>query len=53
MSQLNDLALPYTRFGVEPYTPTIGAVIHGLDLRQPLDASDAEPNCATHWPSTK
>ena len=37
MSQLNDHTLPYTRFGVEPYTPTIGAVVHGLDLRQPLD----------------
>lgn len=37
MSQLNDPTLPYTRFGVEPYTPTIGAVVHGLDLRQPLD----------------
>jgi taurine dioxygenase len=37
MSNLNDLASPYTRFGVEPYTPDIGAVIHGLDLSQPLD----------------
>ena len=37
MSQLNDPTLPYTRFGVEPYTPTIGAVVHNLDLRQPLD----------------
>ena len=37
MSQLNDLAQPYTRFVAEPYTPTIGAVIHGLDLGQPLD----------------
>lgn len=37
MSQLNDLPRTYTRFAVEPYTPHIGAVIHGLDLRQPLD----------------
>lgn len=37
MSQLNDLPRHYTRFVVEPYTPTIGAVIHGLDLSQPLD----------------
>ena len=43
MSKLNDLATPYTRFGVEPYTPHIGAVIHGLDLSQPLDvATQAE-----------
>ncbi|MDD2547669.1 MAG: TauD/TfdA family dioxygenase [Burkholderiaceae bacterium] len=42
MSQLNDLAQPYTRFGVEPYTPTIGAVVHGLDLREPLDAQAQE-----------
>ncbi len=39
MSKLNDLAAPYTRFVVEPYTPTIGAVIHGLDLSRPLDAT--------------
>lgn len=39
MSKLNDLANPYTRFVAEPYTPTIGAVIHGLDLSQPLDAT--------------
>lgn len=39
MSQLNDLSPPYTRFAVEPYTPTIGAVIHDLDLRHPLDAA--------------
>jgi len=38
MSKLNDLATPYTRFVAEPYTPAIGAVIHDLDLRQPLDA---------------
>jgi taurine dioxygenase len=38
MSQLNDLVKPYTRFVAEPYTPAIGAVIHGLDLREPLDA---------------
>jgi taurine dioxygenase len=37
MSRLNDLGSPFTRFGVEPYTPTIGAVIHDLDLRQTLD----------------
>ena len=43
MSQLNDLPGTYTRFKVEPYTPNIGAVIHGLDLRQPLDeATQAE-----------
>lgn len=28
----------YTRFTVEPMTPTIGAELHGLDLRKPLDA---------------
>ena len=37
MSKLNDLPNTYTRFAVEPYTPTIGAVIHGLDLARPLD----------------
>lgn len=37
MSKLHDLATPYTRFGVEPYTPNIGATIHGLDLSQALD----------------
>ncbi len=37
MSNLNDLPSAYTRFKVEPYTPNIGAYIHGLDLRQPLD----------------
>lgn len=37
MSQLNDLPSSYTRFKAEPYTPNIGAVIHGLDLSQPLD----------------
>ncbi|MGS5086274.1 TauD/TfdA dioxygenase family protein [Hydrogenophaga sp. A37] len=37
MSQLNDLPGTYTRFKVEPYTPNIGAVIHGLDLSQALD----------------
>ena len=43
MSQLNDLPGTYSRFKVEPYTPNIGAVIHGLDLRQPLDeATQAE-----------
>ena len=39
MSQLNDLPGTYTRFKVEPYTPNIGAVIHGLDLSQPLDVA--------------
>ena len=39
MSNLNDLASPYTRFVAEPYTPNIGAVIHGLDLSRPLDAT--------------
>lgn len=39
MSNLNDLAAPYTRFVVEPYTPNIGAVIHELDLSRPLDAT--------------
>ena len=38
MSKINDLHPTFTRFAVEPYTPTIGAVIHDLDLRQPLDA---------------
>lgn len=37
MSQLNDLPRTYTRFAAQPYTPHIGAVIHGLDLSQPLD----------------
>jgi taurine dioxygenase len=37
MSNLNDLGQTYTRFGVEPFNPVIGAVIHGLDLREPLD----------------
>ncbi len=37
MSKLNDIGTPYTRFAVEPYTPTIGAVIHDLDLSQTLD----------------
>jgi len=37
MSKLNDLPSAFTRFVAEPYTPTIGAVIHGLDLSKPLD----------------
>lgn len=37
MSKLNDLPRNYTRFFAEPYTPTIGAYIHGLDLTRPLD----------------
>lgn len=42
MSKLNDFSA-YTRFAAEAYTPHIGAVIHGLDLRQPLDdATQAE-----------
>ncbi len=39
MSNLNDLHPTFTRFAVEPYTPTIGAVVHDLDLGQPLDAT--------------
>jgi len=39
MSRPNDLSPAFTRFGVEPYTPTIGAVVHDLDLSQPLDAT--------------
>ncbi|MBP8148611.1 MAG: TauD/TfdA family dioxygenase [Limnohabitans sp.] len=43
MSKLNDLPQAYTRFAVEPYTPTIGATIHGLDLSKPLsDVTKAE-----------
>lgn len=42
MSQLNDLPRPFTRFAAQPYTPNIGAVIHGLDLSQPLDAATQE-----------
>lgn len=37
MSKLNDLPRKFTRFATEPYTPTIGAFIHGLDLSRPLD----------------
>jgi taurine dioxygenase len=36
MSKLNDLPLAYTSFAVEPYTPKIGAVVHGIDLSKPL-----------------
>lgn len=47
MSHPNDHAAAFTRFGVEPYTPTIGALIHDLDLRQPLDeATRAELRAA-------
>lgn len=47
MSHPNDHAAAFTRFGVEPYTPTIGAVIHDLDLRVPLDeATRAELRAA-------
>ena len=28
---------PYTRFGLKPYSPTIGAEIEGLSLAEPLD----------------
>ena len=52
MSQLNDLAQPYTRFVAEPYTPTIGAVIHGLDLASRW-TKPRRPSCATPWPHTK
>jgi len=38
MTKLNELHSIFTRFVVEPYTPTIGAVIHGLDLSKPFDA---------------
>lgn len=30
-------ALPFTRFRAEPYSPNIGAIIHGLDLTKPQD----------------
>jgi taurine dioxygenase len=36
MSKLNDLPLVYKSFAAEPYTPNIGATIHGLDLSKPL-----------------
>lgn len=36
MSKLNDLPLVYKTFAAEPYTPNIGATIHGLDLSKPL-----------------
>lgn len=43
MSKPHDLPPSYTRFAAEPFTPTIGAVIHDLDLRQPLpSATQAE-----------
>jgi len=32
----------YSRFRVEPYTPNIGAFIHGLDLAHPIDRTTAE-----------
>jgi len=35
----NDDSPPYERFGLVPLSPTIGAEIEGLDLRQPLDAA--------------
>jgi len=37
MTRLNDLPNTFTRFIAQPYTPTIGAYIHGLDLSQILD----------------
>lgn len=37
MSKLNELNATYTRFVAQPYTPTIGAVIHDLDLSKPQD----------------
>lgn len=37
MSHAHENTAAFTRFGVEPYTPSIGAVIHDLDLRLPLD----------------
>lgn len=39
MSKLNDLPHVYNGFVAEPYTPTIGATLHGLDLSKPLDES--------------
>lgn len=38
---------PYTRFTVSPIAPSIGAVIHGIDLAEPVDdALQAELNRA-------
>ncbi|BCO28416.1 alpha-ketoglutarate-dependent taurine dioxygenase [Rhodoferax lithotrophicus] len=37
MSNLTDLTTPYTHFVVQPYTPTIGGIIRGLNLSQPLN----------------
>lgn len=37
MSKLNDFPRGYTQFDVEPYTPSLGAYIHGLDLSKPLN----------------
>lgn len=51
MSKLNDLPRNYTRFVAEPYTPTIGAFIHGLDLSKPLDElvkNELKQALATH-----
>lgn len=41
MTRLNDLAPHYTRFVAEPYTPTLGALIHDLDLTQEPDVTTA------------
>lgn len=47
MSHAHENTAAFTRFGVEPYTPKIGAVIHDLDLSQPLDeATRAELRAA-------
>ena len=43
MSHPSDFTSTYSRFGVQPYTPTIGAVVHDLDLSRPQDeATQAE-----------
>lgn len=37
MTKLNDVPNAFARFIAQPYTPTIGAYVHGLDLAKPLD----------------
>lgn len=37
MTKLNDVPNTFVRFIAQPYTPTIGAYVHGLDLAKPLD----------------